>query len=54
MVFARDNVAFLRQRRSDNDTQSDADTQGHNPSAHVMLVIIRDACDHPRNKPTSV
>ena len=37
VVLARGNVAFLRQRRLDNDTQSDADAHKiaavHNPSA---------------------
>jgi hypothetical protein len=51
VVLARGNVAFLRQRRLDNDTQSDADAHkiaaGHNPSAHVMPVIIRTTSLHP-------
>ena len=50
MVLARGNVAFLRQRRLDNDTQSDADAHkiaaGHNPCARVMPVIIRTTSLH--------
>jgi hypothetical protein len=51
MLSARGNVAFLRQRRLDNDTQSDADAHkiaaGDNPCARVMPVIIRTTSLHP-------